>query len=122
MKADKKSIEAKCPACGREALLLRKPVYEGFTRIGEEVTCALCGHRFTDEESPEFIERKGPKVFSEADRPRAVKVFGDEDKPSFCRHCAYYVVNPFRQWCAHRKKDVEATESCPGFRRAEEGK
>ncbi|MGD9874907.1 MAG: hypothetical protein AB7T27_11670 [Kiritimatiellia bacterium] len=120
MKPDKKSIEAKCPACGRETLLLRKPLYEGFTRVGEELSCSLCGHRFADEESPEYIERSGPAVFSEADRPAEVKVFSEEDQPSFCRHCGHYVVNPFRQWCSRHKKEVEATDTCRDFfRRAE---
>lgn len=119
MKNERKSIEARCPACGRESLLLRKPLYEGFTRVGEELSCTLCGHIFSGEESVEFIERTGPQIFSDSDRPAEVKVFSEADAPSFCRHCEYYVVNPFMQWCAHRKKEVEATDTCRDFRRAE---
>lgn len=119
MKSEKKNIEVRCPACGRETLLLKKPLYEGFTRVGEELSCTLCGHVFSGEESVESVERSGPEIFSDDDRPAEVEIFGEEDAPAFCRQCEHYVVNPFMQWCAFHKQKVEATDTCRDFRRAE---
>ena len=39
-------VEIHCPACGRDAWLTRKAQYDGFTKVGEIVACALCGHLF----------------------------------------------------------------------------
>ncbi|MDD4736923.1 MAG: hypothetical protein PHP44_12565, partial [Kiritimatiellae bacterium] len=61
-----KSSELICTVCGREALLLRKPVYEGFKKTGESLTCSCCGHVYADEESVPFKVKREPSVFSEA--------------------------------------------------------
>ena len=101
-----------CSACGRETLLLRKPVFEGFKKTGELLTCSSCGHVYENEAAVPFKEGRRQTVFSEADRPRAVKVFQEGENRVLCRYCAHYVVNPFMQWCGHRKKEVAATDSC----------
>ena len=108
-------VELSCPACGRDSWLLRKPVYDGFTKTGEALSCALCGNEFASEEEIAFKDRR-PKVFSEKDRPRPVKVFREDEKGQMCRHCAEYVVNPFLQRCGLHRCEVEATDTCPHFR------
>ena len=112
---DPAKVELRCPACGRDSWLLRKPVYEGFTKTGEALSCALCGHRFASEEEIAFKDRR-PKVFSENDRPRPVKVFREDEKGRMCRHCAEYVVNPFLQRCGLHRCEVQATDTCPHFK------
>jgi hypothetical protein len=92
-------VELRCPACARDSWLLRKPKYEGFTKTGEALTCALCGHEFASEAEIAFKDSRTPKVFSEADRPRPVKVFRADEQGKMCRYCAEYVVNPFLQRC-----------------------
>ena len=108
-------VELSCPACGRDSWLLRKPRYDGFTKTGEALTCALCGHEFASETEIEFKDRR-PKVFTEADRPRAVQVFNEDEKGKMCRYCAEYVVNPFLQRCGLHRCEVQATDTCPHFR------
>jgi hypothetical protein len=108
-------VELSCPACGRDSWLLRKPKYDGFTKTGEALTCALCGHEFATEAEIEFKDRR-PSVFTEADRPRAVKVFDEDEKGKMCRYCAEYVVNPFLQRCGLHRCEVQATDTCPHFR------
>ncbi len=110
----KPSVEIRCEACGRDSLLLREPVYEGFKRVGESLRCAACGHRYDSEEAVPFKEARAVRVFSEADRPAEVKVF-DPGEARLCRHCAHYIVNPFTQWCALHKREVQATDTCPRF-------
>ncbi len=110
-----KPVDIICAACGREALLVREPRYEGFTRVGETLKCAACGHIYPDEASVPFRGQREVKVFTEADRPRAVKVFKKGEAGRICRHCANYVVNPFLQRCSLHRREVEATDSCDRF-------
>jgi len=111
---ESKSVEIRCPSCGQDCLLLRAPLYEGLRRVGEKLSCASCGHLFEDEAAVPFKERRAVRVFTEADKPEAVRVFEGE-QPAFCRHCRHYVVNPFTQWCGAHRREVEATETCPSF-------
>jgi len=108
-------VELRCPACGRDSWLRRAPIYDGFTKTGEALTCALCGHAFASEAEIPFKDNR-PKVFSEADRPRPVKVFREDEKGQMCRYCAEYVVNPFLQRCGLHKCEVQATDTCPHFK------
>ena len=96
-------------------LLLRQPRYEGFTRVGESLSCASCGHVFASEEEVPFRQARVVQVFTDADRPKAVKVFKEGENTRLCRYCLNYVVNPFMQWCGHHKKEVEATDTCAAF-------
>ena len=107
-------VELRCPACGRDSWLRRAPIYDGFTKTGEALTCALCGHAFASEAEIPFKDNR-PKVFSEADRPRPVQVFREDEKGRMCRYCAEYVVNPFLQRCGLHKCEVQATDTCPHF-------
>ena len=113
---DPAKVELRCPACARDSWLLRKPRYDGFTKTGESLTCALCGHEFASEAEIAFKGSRKPKVFSEDDRPRPVKVFREDEKGKMCRYCAEYVVNPFLQRCGLHRCEVQATDTCPHFR------
>ncbi len=112
----KPSVEIICPHCGTEAFLTREPVYEGFTKAGEELSCSSCGFIFASEaEVPFKACSAAPKIFTDADRSKTVKVFNEDENKCICRYCANYVVNPFVQFCAHHKKEVQATDSCCTF-------
>ena len=113
---DPAKVELRCPACARDSWLLRKPRYDGFTKTGEALTCALCGHVFASEAEIAFKGSRKPKVFSDDDRPRPVKVFREDEKGKMCRYCAEYVVNPFLQRCGLHRCEVQATDTCPHFR------
>ena len=109
-------IEIVCTACGEDSFLLRKPRYEGFTKVGDMLTCAACGHEYAKEEEVPYKERKTLNVFSEADRSAEVAVFKENEKGRICRYCKNYIVNPFTQWCSRHKKEVEATDTCKQFK------
>lgn len=109
------SREIECPACGREALLLRRPRYEGFQKVGETLSCTACGHVFASEDEVPYKARADVRVFSESERPKAPKVFSENEADQLCRHCAHYVVNPFMQWCGLHRREVEATDTCDRF-------
>lgn len=110
-------IEIICSACGAETFLNREPVYEGFSKTGEQLSCSACGFVFASEAVVPFKKAvAAPKIFTEADRSKKVKVFDEGEQLAFCRYCANYVVNPFMQFCSHHKKEVQATDSCADFR------
>lgn len=96
---------------------MREPLYEGFKRVGEELRCAACGHRFASESEVPFKKSAAAKIFDESDRPKAARVFAENEAERICRRCAHYVVNPFVQWCGLHKREVEATDTCPSFER-----
>ena len=111
-----KNIEIICSACGEDTLLKREPIYEGFAKTGEELTCSACGHVFESEEAVPFKELEAaPEIFSDADRSESVDLFEEDENKSLCRYCANYVINPFMQFCSAHKKEVQATDSCNQF-------
>jgi hypothetical protein len=104
-----------CPHCGAAGLLVRKPKYDGFRRIGEEIACAACGQSVASEEELGEAPKTIPAIFADDDRPRPADLFRGESIDRLCRHCRHYVVNPFRQWCGRHRRDVAATDTCPQF-------
>lgn len=118
---DPDKIEIRCPACGRDSWLVRKPKYDGFAKVGDTLRCALCPHEFADESEVPFKGSRRPKVFTDDDRPRPLKVFSEDEKGRMCRYCAEYVVNPFIQRCGLHQCEVQATDTCPHFRPKDDG-
>lgn len=108
-----------CPTCGKESIVIKEAVYDGFTRVGERLKCAVCGHIFEPPNAPDEVEQpkvaKLPSIFSEDDRPAQVRLFDEGENRVICRYCINYTVNPFRQWCGFHKKEVEATDTCQQF-------
>lgn len=112
----KPTVEIVCPHCGAEAFLKREPVYEGFKKTGEELSCSACSGFFAAEEEVPFkAKANAPWIFTEDDRSKKVKVFHEGENRSICRYCASYVINPFMQFCSLHKKEVQATDSCSYF-------
>ena len=109
------SIEIECSACGEETFIRREPVYDGFDKVGEKLICTACGHEFADEAEVSFKEKSAPSVFTEDDAPKQINIFQDDEKNKNCRHCNYYVVNPFMQRCDLHSKKIEATDLCGDF-------
>jgi hypothetical protein len=112
----KKRIEIVCAACGADALLRREPLYEGFKRTGERLTCASCGHVYAAEADVPYKGDATPRVFTDADKPCEIRVFRDDERGGVCRYCAHYIVNPFAQRCGLHLKFVEATDTCEDFK------
>jgi hypothetical protein len=112
---ESRPVEIVCSACGADALVVRKPKYEGFTKVGETLSCAACGHEYAREEDVPFKGRKVVKVFTDADRSADVKVFRQNEAGRLCRHCGHYLINPFTQWCHRHHLEVEATDTCGQF-------
>lgn len=116
-----KSVEIICTNCGADTLLHREAVYDGFTKTGDQLSCATCGHVFNTEENVPYKNKKdAPKIFTDADRTEAIELFEEGENRRLCRYCSHYIVNPFTQYCSVHKKEVQATDSCNRFEDANE--
>jgi hypothetical protein len=110
------AVEINCRNCKKESFLRREAIYEGFSKVGERLFCASCGFEFSCESEVPFLKRAvKPVLFDESDRSEKLDLFEEEEGRRICRHCAQYVVNPFTQFCAYYKREVEATDSCENF-------
>lgn len=110
------AVEIICRNCGADTLLNREAVYDGFAKTGEKLACSSCGYEYASEEEVPFKAKKAdPEIFTEADRSAKVEVFYEGENKRLCRHCANYIVNPFTQFCAIRKKEVQSTDTCGRF-------
>lgn len=115
-----KAVEIICTNCGADTLLKREAVYDGFTKISEKLTCSSCGFEYVSEAKVPFKQHKAePKIFTDADRSAKIDVFDEKETECLCRYCVNYIVNPFTQYCALHKKEVQATDTCPQFKKAE---
>lgn len=110
------AAEIQCVACGKVSLLLREPVYEGFTKVGEILKCTACGYVYESEDDLPLLHKpKAKPLFSEKDLPAGPHVFVEGEAEALCHHCLHYTVNPFLQWCGLHRKEVDATDSCAQF-------
>jgi hypothetical protein len=109
------STQIVCSACGEESMLRREPLYDGFSKVGERLSCVSCGHEYGSEEEVPFKSVGRPKLFGDADRSRKVDIFSSEDDLRNCRHCRHYVMNPFSQRCNLHQREVDATDLCDRF-------
>lgn len=110
-----RQIEITCSICGADTLLTRIPQYDGFTKVGETLKCASCGHEYASEDEVPFRKKQPPRCFSESDRLRKPPIFDEHETAGNCRHCKHYVVNPFTQRCGLTQEPVEATDDCDDF-------
>ena len=116
-----RAVEIICQNCGTETLLKREAVYEGFSQTGERLICSGCSFEYASEEDVPFKDKPAePEIFTDADRSAKVDVFDESENSNLCRYCANYIVNPFTQFCAIHKKEVQATDSCDQFEEAVE--
>ena len=109
-------MEIRCTACRHLTLARAEPVYEDFKKVAEAFVCTACGHRYESRASTPFVDAEGrPRVFSEADKPAAVKVFKSDERRRSCAWCRYFIVNPFSQRCGLNNRTVDATDVCARF-------
>lgn len=109
------SLEIVCTACGEDALVKKEPVYDGFTKVGEQFVCVSCGHVYATEDDVPFKVAEKLSVFDADDKPLEIRVFQDEEMHKNCRYCKYYIMNPFSQRCGLHNKPVAATDFCEEF-------
>ena len=115
------AVEIICRNCEADTLLKREAIYDGFIKTGEKLSCSSCGFEYASEAEVSFKATAAePEIFTEADRSTKIEVFDESENKNLCRYCASYIVNPFTQFCAVHKKEVQATDTCDQFKQSEE--
>ncbi|MEI8243132.1 MAG: hypothetical protein WCI17_07690 [bacterium] len=91
-------------------------MYEDFKKVAESFVCSGCGHRYPSRDKTPFVDPSGrPQVFSDGDKPDAVKVFKSDERRRSCAWCRHFIVNPFYQRCGLNNRQAEATDICARF-------
>ena len=109
-------VEINCTNCGVESFLHREALYKGLTKIGESLSCSACGYVYPNEDAVPFLnDIPQATVFTDIDRSQKINIFSKTEAENLCRYCVNYIINPFTQFCALHKKEVQATDSCPQF-------
>ncbi len=113
----KQPIEIQCAACGKLTLARAEPLYDGFKKTGEAFICTGCGARYASAAETPFASAAParPHIFSDADKPRPLSIFSDDERQRSCGWCRHFVVNPFSQRCGLSNKATEATDLCARF-------
>ena len=118
--------EYTCPHCGKNSFLKKETVMDGWTKKGEVLKCAACGH-LVCELKPEPDPPADPLKSDAANRLK--DLFGGEDftaKPTlkadgdeahFCKDCAFLIPHPFVFKCSRLAKMVNPMDDCPHYRR-----
>ena len=119
--------EYNCPQCGKNSFLKKETVMDGWTKKGEVLRCAACGHLVCEMKPEENGKPADPLKSAAADRLK--NLLGGEDfsrKPTikteeaethFCKDCAYLIPHPFLFRCSRFDKNVNPMDDCPEFQR-----
>ena len=109
-------VEIICNNCQKQTFINRDPIYDGLKKIGEKLSCTTCGYTYKDEKSIPFLDNpKKDFIFNESDKSKKLNIFSENEVKGLCRQCNSYIINPFTQFCATHKREVEATDSCSRF-------
>lgn len=118
--------EYNCPHCGRNSFLKKETVMDGWTRKGDVLKCASCGH-LVCELKEETGKPADPLKSDAADRLK--NLFGGEefvekpvlkadgDEANFCKDCAFLIPHPFVFKCSKFNKAVNPMDDCSAFKK-----
>jgi len=118
-----------CDACGNQSVAKLKPRMDGWTRVGDDLVCGLCGAVTIEDYSPESSKTAAPSfenrdALSQAlgvefeERQDLGEVLGEDGKTRFCRDCKHYIKHPFLSRCGYWDRPVEPMNDCPRFEAA----
>lgn len=111
----------RCTFCHEDSVVKARKVLDGWSTVGEEFVCALCGAAVVSEE--ESLDEPDVSVAaSECDSDTAdsrVAALFDGDglcgSRHFCRDCVHYLKHPFVSRCLLHDKPVEPMQDCPDY-------
>jgi len=110
-----------CPACGETSVAKRKPRLDGFTPVGEELVCMLCGASLGAPEADEAADASATEKLHNlglllgAAPVAPVRLAAATAETHFCKDCIHFVVHPYGARCALDRHSVEAMADCPHY-------
>ena len=113
------------PQCGKNTFLKKEAVMDGWTKKGDVLKCAACGHLACSLAPEVKTEKADPLKSAAADRFKNLLGADDfEKKPEFnssgdekhfCKDCQHLIPHPFVNRCVKFGKDVNPMDDCPSF-------
>lgn len=116
MKAGDKT---RCPHCGENTVAKSKPKMEGWTRVGDELVCALCGGVLG-------VPEKAGGEKSSSSAAALAALLGEAPEPKFrldpgaghrrfCRNCRNLIEHPFVLRCGLDGREIDPGGCCANF-------
>lgn len=117
--------EVKCPHCGANSFLVKKPVMEGWTKRGDILACASCGAKVADlaaavlvdapqdDGSKKQLDKLASFLGTSKVEHQTLRV--DEKEQRFCRDCQHFIAHPFLNRCGLRNLNVNPMDDCGDF-------
>ena len=118
-----------CPQCKKETFLKKESVMDGWTKKGDVLKCASCGHVACElsEKTNSETHSSDPLKSSAAERFKSILGVDDfekkpvidssEEETRFCKDCIHLIPHPFILRCSRFNKDVNPMDDCPDFKK-----
>ena len=115
-----------CKHCGENSFLVKKTIMDGWTKLGEVLTCSSCSMEIekisNEEKSSENKEQKNLSLnklssFLGTEQEEKPTINMEEDEKYFCRDCKHYISHPFLNRCSLQQVEVNPMDDCPSFER-----
>lgn len=108
----------RCPHCGEDTVVKSKPKMDGWTRIGDVLTCVLCG--------AELGAPEEEKSSASASTAALAALLGEKPEPKFridpgsehrrfCRNCRKRIEHPFVLRCGRDGREIDPSGCCDAF-------
>lgn len=109
MRANEKIV---CPVCHEQSVAKLHTRREGFTPVGEELVCMLCGAALGAPETPgknaaqeAKLRDLGLLLGAAPEAPARLAAASTEQR--FCKDCAHFLAHPFVSRCALDQHAIE---------------
>ncbi len=115
--------QLKCPHCGKECFLVKKAMMDGWTKVGDILSCSCCSAKIAELEDEKAKTSDINSKFSSLEnllsekKKEGPKIESTEDEKHFCRDCIHFVAHPFLSRCELRKKNVNPMDDCVEFKK-----
>lgn len=110
-----------CPHCGNSSFLKKESVMDGWTKVGDILSCASCSAKIVDiEEDKKKEDSQQNSSMALADllgmeKEEKLSIEASEEEKRFCRDCAHFISHPFLDRCSLHETDVNPMEDCAEF-------
>ena len=116
-----------CPYCEQESIVRSETEMDGWKKVGEFLSCAMCGKKLSDvvtSSSLDIDEATGDDKgnrdlmdFLGTSKDVKKKIVDDDGTRRFCRDCSSLMDHPFKTYCLRHKIDVNPMDDCDDFSR-----
>lgn len=119
--------EYNCPHCGKNSFLKKETLMDGWTKKGDVLKCASCGHLVCSLDPKTAEKNADPLASPSAARLKNLlgedhfaekpKITAGEGEQRFCKDCAFLIPHPFVLRCTRTNRTVNPMDDCPDFQR-----